>query len=218
MEQVALIKKYFPGLAPKQWEQLAALEALYRDWNARINVISRRDMDNFHVHHVLHSLAIMKLIRFRPGTRIMDVGTGGGFPGIPLAICCPGSDFLLVDSIGKKVKVVQAVADALGLENVRAMQARVETVSETFDFVVSRAVTTLPVFWRWTADKISGRGFNDIPNGVLYLKGGDLDAELAGLPAHATVYNLSKWFTEEHLSTKKIVHICNRSQEKKFHQ
>ena len=216
MEHLESIRKYFDGFSDHQWQQLEALEPLYREWNVRINVISRRDMDNFYVHHVLHSLSIMMVVRFQSGTRIMDVGTGGGFPGIPLAICFPECHFLLVDSIGKKVKVVQAVAAALGLKNVMATQARAETLNETFDFVVSRAVTTLPMFWRWTADKISGRGFNDLPNGLLYLKGGDLDAELAALPAHATVYNLSEWFTEDYLSTKKIVHICDRSQEKIF--
>lgn len=209
-----LIRNYFDGLSALQCDRLASLEALYLEWNARINVISRRDMEHFYLHHVLHSLSLMKVVQFAPGTRILDVGTGGGFPGIPLAICFPACEFLLVDSIGKKIRVVQAVAESLGLSNVRALQARVEGIDERFDFVVSRAVTTLPVFWRWTVDRISSGGFNAIPNGVLYLKGGDLSAELAGLRAHVQVYDLSAWFTEDYLSTKKVVHIHDRLQEK----
>jgi len=210
------IGSYFPNLSASILDRLASLYELYTYWNARVNVISRKDMDHFYIHHVLHSLSLMKVIRFEPGTRILDAGTGGGFPGIPLSVCFPECDFLLADSIGKKIKVVQAVADTLKLQNVRAKQARVEALTEQFDFVVSRAVTALPVFWKWTADRILPGGRNAIPNGVLYLKGGEFIAELKGLNAQYVIYDLSEFFNIDYLMTKKVVHLFDRSSKKIF--
>ena len=198
---------YFPHLTDEQRAQFTALDGLYRDWNAKINVISRQDIDALYEKHVLHSLGIAKIVQFKPGTEILDVGTGGGFPGIPLAILFPMVKFHLVDSIGKKITVVNGVAESLGLTNVRAGQVRAEQISETYDFVVSRAVTRLKPFMGWMRYKILKRGNNDIPNGVLYLKGGDLTDELAEIPDKRTVYNLSDYFTGEFFETKKIVHI-----------
>ncbi len=205
------ILKYFPDLSGMQQQQLHALQQIYTDWNAKINVISRKDMDAFYLHHVLHSLSLMKIVRFKPGTQILDVGTGGGFPGIPLAICFPECHFLLVDSIGKKIGVVQDVATQLQLQHVSARQTRAEDISERFDFVVSRAVTRLPVFWQWVSGKFLPGGFNDIPNGILYLKGGDFDDELQQLQAVRRIYDLGAIFDEPYFSTKKLVHIYNRS-------
>ena len=210
------IVTYFPDLSSVQLERLAALQALYAEWNARINVISRKDMDNFYLHHVLHSMSLTKVVLFKPGTRILDVGTGGGFPGIPLAICFPDCRFLLVDSIGKKTKVVQAVADHLGLNNVQVMQARAEDVNDRFDFVVSRAVTTLPTFWSWVSGKIEPQGNNSIPNGVLYLKGGDFEEEIRQLKAVSRIFEISAFFDEPYFAEKKVVHVSNRSPKKKF--
>jgi 16S rRNA (guanine527-N7)-methyltransferase len=210
------IVKYFPDLPSVQLERLGALKALYTEWNARINVISRKDMDNFYLHHVLHSMSLMKVVVFRPGTRILDVGTGGGFPGIPLAICFPDCRFLLVDSIGKKTKVVQAVADQLGLNNVQVLQSRAEAVNDRFDFVVSRAVTTLSTFWSWVSAKIEPHGNNAIPNGVLYLKGGDMMEEIRQLKAVCRIFEISAFFDEPYFAEKKVVHVSNRSPKKNF--
>lgn len=198
---------YFPNLTDEQRTQFAALDGLYRDWNAKINVISRQDIDALYEKHVLHSLGIAKVIQFKPGTEILDVGTGGGFPGIPLAILFPMAKFHLVDSIGKKITVVKEVATALGLTNVRAEQARVEHLSDTYDFVVSRAVTRLQPFMGWVRYKIIKRGNNDLPNGVLYLKGGDLAEEIAEIPEKTKVYALSDYFDGEFFETKKVLHI-----------
>ncbi len=204
---VSLITNYFPDLTEHQRAQFAALDALYRDWNSRINVISRQDIDALYEKHVLHSLGIAKVVQFKPGTDILDVGTGGGFPGIPLAILFPLAKFHLVDSIGKKITVVQGVAESLGLTNVRAEQVRVEQLKESYDFVVSRAVTRLQPFMGWVRYKITKRGNNDIPNGVLYLKGGDLTEELAEITDKRKVYKLSDYFNEEFFETKKVVHV-----------
>ncbi|MGA0557387.1 16S rRNA (guanine(527)-N(7))-methyltransferase RsmG [Larkinella sp. VNQ87] len=202
-----LIQKYFPNLSPQQREQFAALGDLYRHWNAQINVISRQDIDALYEKHVLHSLGIAKVIQFVPGTEILDVGTGGGFPGIPLAILFPLVDFHLVDSIGKKIKVVTEVSSALGLTNVRAEQARVEHLNTTYDFVVSRAVTRLQPFLGWVRYKILKNGNNPLRNGVLYLKGGDLTEELAEIKDKYQIYELSAYFDEPFFETKKVVYL-----------
>lgn len=201
------ITKYFPNLTARQQEQFAALDDLYRHWNAQINVISRQDMDGLYEKHILHSLGIAKVIQFVPGTEILDVGTGGGFPGIPLAILFPLVDFHLVDSIGKKIKVVQEVSMALGLENVKAEQTRVEHLDTTYDFVVSRAVTRLSTFLGWVRYRIHKSGNNSLPNGVLYLKGGDLDEELAEFPDKYRLFDLDKYFEEPFFETKKVIFI-----------
>ncbi|GAB3710073.1 16S rRNA (guanine(527)-N(7))-methyltransferase RsmG [Spirosoma flavus] len=204
---IDLILKYFPDLTPLQKERFAALDGIYRDWNAKINVISRQDIDALYEKHILHSLGIAKIVSFKPGTEILDVGTGGGFPGIPLAILFPLVDFHLVDSIGKKIKVVQEVTDALGLTNVKAEQIRVEQLKTTYDFVVSRAVTRLKPFLGWVRYKIHKAGNNDRPNGVLYLKGGDLAEELAEVTDRYRVYELSDYFDEPFFETKKVIYI-----------
>ena len=204
---IDLILKYFPNLSAQQKEQFAALDGLYREWNAQINVISRQDIDALYEKHVLHSLGIAKIIQFKPGTEILDVGTGGGFPGIPLAILFPLADFHLVDSIGKKIKVVQGVSDALGLTNVKAEQARVEHLDTTYDFVVSRSVTRLKPFLGWVRYKILKSGNNDKPNGVLYLKGGDLGEELAEVTDRYRIYDLTDYFEEPFFETKKVVYV-----------
>lgn len=208
MEALDLITFYFPGLTEEQKDRFARLEGLYREWNEKINVISRKDMDAFWVHHVLHALAIARVIRFCPGTKIMDVGTGGGFPGIPLAIMFPEADFLLVDSIGKKIKVVNGVCEALQLKNVRAQQSRVEAIKERQDFIVSRAVTAFPVFVGWVKDKIRNTSANQLKNGILYLKGGDFEAEIQPFADRITLYNISDFFAEDFFETKKIIHLA----------
>lgn len=187
--------------------QLRQLDELYRDWNTKINVVSRKDLDNLYERHVLHSLGIAKIISFKPGTTILDAGTGGGFPGIPLAILFPETQFVLADSIAKKIKVVNQVAKAINLKNVEGMQARVENINQHFDFVVSRAVTRLPEFMNWCKGKIKKSSFNDLPNGVLYLKGGDLTEEIAPVKMRKKVYELSDYFDEEFFETKKVVHV-----------
>ncbi len=202
-----LITKYFPDLTNVQLDQFALLEELYLDWNSKINVISRKDMEHFYERHVLHSLGIAKVIQFTHGAYVLDVGTGGGFPGIPLAILFPETKFLLVDSIGKKIKVVQEVAEAAGIKNVEAIQARAEDVKGKFDFVVSRAVTALPDFIKWVESKIKRENRNSIQNGILYLKGGDLENELAPLKNKYQVINLSSYFEEDFFETKKVVHV-----------
>ncbi|MBP5516560.1 MAG: 16S rRNA (guanine(527)-N(7))-methyltransferase RsmG [Bacteroidales bacterium] len=202
-----LILKYFPKLTERQKEQFAALPELYSDWNSKINVISRKDMDNFVEHHVLHSLAIAKVLQFKSMAEILDVGTGGGFPGIPLAIMFPDAKFYLVDSIGKKIKVVTDVAQQLQLTNVRAEQIRAEQVDGDFDFIVSRAVTELPQFVKWVRGKVSDIQYHKLHNGILYLKGGDLTEELAPFRKKAHVFDIHDYFEEEYFETKKIIHL-----------
>ena len=200
------ILKQFPDLSENQTLQFQKLQALYEDWNAKINVISRKDIDELYTRHVLHSLGIAKIIEFRPGSKIMDVGTGGGFPGIPLAILYPEVDFYLIDVKKKKIKVVNEVAAGLGLKNVKAEQKRAELVKQEFDFIVSRAVTNMPDFVSWVDDKVSKKQNHELANGILYLKGGDLTEELKDFPK-ATQYNLSDFFSDEFFETKKVVHL-----------
>ena len=200
------ILKQFPDLSDNQILQFQKLQGLYEDWNAKINVISRKDIDELYTRHVLHSLGIAKIIDFRPGSKIMDVGTGGGFPGIPLAILFPEVDFYLIDVIAKKIRVVNEVAAGLGLKNVKAEQKRAELVKQEFDFIVSRAVTNMPDFVKWVDDKVAKKQNHELANGILYLKGGDLTEELASFPK-ATQYNLSDFFTDEFFETKKVVHL-----------
>lgn len=201
-----VILKEFPNLTEIQVKQFEKLQYLYEDWNSKINVISRKDIDELYSRHVLHSLGIAKIISFTNRSKIMDVGTGGGFPGIPLAILFPESDFYLIDIIAKKIKVVNEVANALGLTNVKAEQMRAENVKQEFDFIVSRAVTNMPDFVSWVKDKVRKSNKNDLPNGILYLKGGDLSEELKDFPK-AIEYNLSEFFKEEFFETKKVVHL-----------
>ena len=200
------IQKYFPYLTDIQKEQFAKLDFLYHDWNAKINVISRKDIDELYTKHILHSLGIAKIIKFEPGTYVLDVGTGGGFPGIPLAILFPETRFFLIDVIAKKIKVVQAVAEALELKNVKAEQLRAELVKGDFDFIVSRAVTNMPDFVSWVKTKIKKNNKHELKNGILYLKGGDLTEELKDFPK-ATEYNLADFFEDEFFETKKVVHV-----------
>lgn len=202
-----IILKYFLKLREKQIGQIRSLADLYADWNQKINVISRKDFSSLYEKHVLHSLAIAKFVRFTPGTEILDVGTGGGFPGIPLAIFFPESKFHLVDSIGKKIKVVKGVTQSLGLKNVTCEQIRAEQIKKKYDFVVSRAVTRLPEFVPWVKNNISQRQKNAIPNGILYLKGGDIRAELKPFKNNSFVQELSQYFNEEFFETKKLVHL-----------
>ncbi len=202
-----IVKKYFPNLTEKQLEQFELLFPLYAEWNEKINVISRKDIDNLMLHHVLHSLAIAKIIDFRPGTEILDVGTGGGFPGIPLAILFPECSFLLVDSIGKKIKVVEEIAKALGLQNVQATHARAEDIDQDFEFVVSRAVTRITPFYYWVRKKISPNHFHSMRNGILYLKGGDLREELEEFGKKHKVFDLSTYFDEDFFETKKVLYV-----------
>lgn len=202
-----LVLSYFPELTEIQKEKFALLEGLYREWNEKINVISRKDMDFFGIHHVLHSLAIAKVIRFKAETRVMDVGTGGGFPGIPLAILFPEVEFYLVDSIGKKIKVVQGVAEVLGLTNVRAEQTRVEQTAGSQDFIVSRAVTAFPAFVGLTRNKIRKGGMNDLPNGILYLKGGDFEEEIKAYAGRVKVFSIPEFFKEDFFETKKVIYL-----------
>ena len=200
-----LIHKYFPALSKNQIRQFSELQELYNYWNTQINVISRKDISELYVNHVLHSLAIAKVIQFKKGTKILDVGTGGGFPGIPLAILFPDVDFLLVDSVGKKIKVVNEVSTSIGLTNIRTIHERVENIDETFDFIVSRAVTNMPDFQSLVKGKFSEININTFNNGILYLKGGDLSEELKGI-IH-TQYEIFKFFKESFFETKKIVYI-----------
>ncbi len=202
-----LIQRYFPNLSELQYKQLKALGELYSDWNAKINVISRKDMEHFYERHVLHSLAIAKVIQFKPETQILDVGTGGGFPGVPLAILFPEVSFHLVDSIGKKIKVVQEVSNALELTNLSAEHARAEQVSGQFDFVVSRAVTRLTEFYPWVQNKFNKKSFNDLDNGILYLKGVDLMEEFDQLKKPYQLFSLKDYYTEEWFESKGLVFV-----------
>ena len=201
-----LILKYFPNLTEEQIQKFELLESLYQDWNLKINVVSRKDIDELYLRHVLHSLAIAKVITFKHGTSIMDVGTGGGFPGIPLAIMFPECKFHLVDSIAKKLKVVNEVVEGLNLENVKTTHTRVEAIPETYDFIVSRAVAAMPTFVHWTKGKIAKAQNNTLKNGILYLKGGDLTEELKTY-SKTTLYNLNDFFEEPFFDTKKVVHL-----------
>jgi 16S rRNA (guanine527-N7)-methyltransferase len=203
----ALILSYFPELSETQLTQLDRLEELYLEWNAKINVISRKDMEQFYIHHVLHSLGIAKVMRFEPGTKVLDIGTGGGFPGIPLAIFFPDTHFHLVDSIGKKITVVKEVARALKLSNVEAQQIRAEELVRKYDFVISRAVTRMVNFYPWVKGKIKREDFNEFQNGILYLKGGDVDEEMEELDKSYVTYHLSDYFKEDFFETKKVVYM-----------
>lgn len=201
------ILKYFPDLTKKQIDQLSQLRPLYEHWNEQINVISRKDIHLLYERHILHSLAIAKLIKFKTATKILDVGTGGGLPGIPLAILFPEVQFTLIDSIGKKIKVVNAVADELGLKNIHGIHCRVQDLNEQFDFIVSRAVTNLPDFLKWIKGKIKTKSSNSLINGLLYLKGGDFEEELMLIKKYYQVYPLSDWFEEDFFETKKLVYV-----------
>lgn len=205
--QDELIFHYFPHLTEKQKQQFAQLGALYKDWNEKINVISRKDVDNLYTNHILHSLGIAKVMPFLPGASVLDVGTGGGFPGIPLAILFPETNFHLVDSIGKKITVVNEVAKAIQLTNVRGEQIRAEQINGQYDFIVSRAVTRMKEFYGWINTKVKSKSIHSLDNGILYLKGGDLDEELDELKKPYSLYNLPNYFKEEFFETKKVVYM-----------
>lgn len=198
--------RYFPNLTERQQQQFEQLFPLYEDWNAKINVISRKDMDAFYIHHVLHSLAIGRVISFQPRTKVLDVGTGGGFPGIPLAILFPDVEFHLVDSIGKKIKVVEDVAQQLELSNVSASQARVEELNEEYHFITNRAVAQMQKLIGWVGNSISRDSFNDLPNGILSLKGGDLSEELAVVKGNIQVFDIAQYFDDPFFETKKVIY------------
>ena len=205
-----IIQKYFTNLTELQAEQFAQLEALYNDWNAKINVISRKDIQNLYEHHVLHSLGIAKVVNFKDGTTVMDLGTGGGFPGIPLAILFPNVQFHLVDSIGKKVRVANEVATAIGLKNVKFSHARAEEIKEQYDFVVTRAVMPMVDLMKVARKNIKKEQHNAVPNGIIALKGGELAGEIASMKNICTVWELSDFFEEEYFKTKKVVHVTVR--------
>jgi 16S rRNA (guanine527-N7)-methyltransferase len=207
LKDISLLHTYFPDLSEKQKEQFTELGPLYDFWNAQINVISRKDMDEFYERHVLHSLGIAKVCQFADDTEILDVGTGGGFPGIPLAIMFPNVQFHLVDSIGKKIKVVEEVAKALGLQNVRAEHERAEKINRTYDFIVSRAVTRMAPFLGWVENKINRNSFHELDNGILYLKGGDLEEELGETKRKYKIFDLPDFYKEAFFETKKVVHV-----------
>jgi 16S rRNA (guanine527-N7)-methyltransferase len=202
-----LIPHYFPGLSDTQLEQFARLGELYDDWNSKINVISRKDMEQFYVHHVLHSLGIAKVMEFQPETKVLDIGTGGGFPGIPLAILFPDTHFHLVDSIGKKISVVKDVVKQLKLTNVEAQKARAEELVRKYDFIISRAVTRMANFYPWVKNKIRTEDFNEFQNGILYLKGGEVDEEMEELDKSYVVYHLDDYFQEVYFETKKVIYL-----------
>ena len=202
-----IIQKYFTNLTETQLEQFTKLQELYKDWNLKINVVSRKDIDELYLRHVLHSLGIAKVISFKPGSKVLDVGTGGGFPGIPLAVLFPQTQFYLVDSIGKKIKVVDEVVAGLGLENVKTTHGIVEDVKEQYDYIVSRSVAQMETFVRWTKGKTLKKQNHEFKNGILYLKGGDLSEELAKYTS-ATIYDLPNYFEEEFFETKKVVHLA----------
>lgn len=201
-----LIKKYFPTLTSKQLKQFEQLQQLYQDWNLKINVVSRKDIDELYLRHVLHSLAIAKVQSFLPHSKILDVGTGGGFPGIPLAILFPDVHFHLVDSIGKKIKVVEEVVNGLKLTNVKFSNIRVETLSDNYDFIVSRAVAQMETFVRWVKHLVAKKSYHELKNGILYLKGGDLYEELSNYPK-ATIYPITSFFKEDFFETKSVVYL-----------
>lgn len=204
---IEILNKYFPDLTGQQMEQFGRLSSLYTEWNSQINVISRKDIEQLYERHVLHSLAIAKVIRFKPGTTVLDVGTGGGFPGIPLAIFFPETSFMLIDSIGKKIKVVNEVASALNLQNVNAEHVRVEDLKQKFDFVVSRAVTAFPRFVSMVKTKVASQSNNELPNGILYLKGGDFEEEINPFRDQISIYELKDYFQEEFFDTKRLIHM-----------
>lgn len=202
-----IILKYFPELSEEQKRQFLLLQELYEEWNNKINVISRKDIDQLYERHILHSLAIAKVILFKPNTKILDIGTGGGFPGIPLAILFPECKFHLVDSIGKKIKVVQEISSALDLKNIQAEQIKAEQIKSTYDFVVSRAVTAFPVFYNWARKKVKQESHNNLQNGILYLKGGDLEEELKKFKSRISSFEISEFFAESFFETKKIIYL-----------
>ena len=201
-----LIQKYFPDLTDQQIEQFEQLKGLYKDWNLKINVVSRKDIDELYIRHVLHSLGIAKVMQFQSGSRILDVGTGGGFPGIPLAILFPEVQFHLVDSIAKKIKVVNEVVDGLNIQNVKSTNGRVETINDQYDFIISRAVAQMETFVRWVKYSVTKKNNHKLKNGILYLKGGDLTEELSLFPK-AKIYPLSSFFEEDFFETKTVVHL-----------
>ncbi len=207
MQTTEIIFHYFPDLTSRQKDQFSKLYSLYEEWNSKINVISRKDIDNLYVNHVLHSLGIAKVTSFQPRAKILDVGTGGGFPGIPLAIIFPETNFHLVDSIGKKITVVQNVADGLGLKNIKAEQVRAEQIKDEYDFIVSRAVTRFKEFYGWVNRKVTKQSQHDLYNGILYLKGGDLTEELAELKKPHQIFDLTDYFQEDFFETKKVVYV-----------
>jgi 16S rRNA (guanine527-N7)-methyltransferase len=207
LQDASIIFQYFPTLTEKQKDQFSMVGSLYKDWNEKINVISRKDIDNIYTNHILHSLGIAKLISFNPGAEILDVGTGGGFPGIPLAILFPETQFHLVDSIGKKITVVKEVSTALGLKNVTAEQIRAEQIKDKYDFIVSRAVTRMKEFYGWVNTKTKPKSKHSLDNGILYLKGGDLDEEMNELKRPYSVTDLQDFFKEEFFETKRVVYL-----------
>ncbi len=207
LQNSAIIFHYFPSLSEKQMDQINQLGSLYKEWNDKINVVSRKDIENIYINHVLHSLGIAKVMSFNPRAEVLDVGTGGGFPGIPLAILFPETRFHLVDSIGKKITVVTEVSKALGLKNVKAEQIRAEQIRGKYDFVVSRAVTRMKEFYGWVNNKIKDDSTHALDNGILYLKGGDLDEEMNELKCPYSIYNLSDYFKEEFFETKRVVYV-----------
>ncbi|MBL7861986.1 MAG: 16S rRNA (guanine(527)-N(7))-methyltransferase RsmG [Cyclobacteriaceae bacterium] len=207
MPNASILSAYFPSLSDQQLHQFNQLGGLYQEWNDKINVISRKDIENIYVNHVLHSLGIAKVLTFQPQADVLDVGTGGGFPGIPLAILFPQARFHLVDSIGKKITVVAEVSKALGLKNVKAEQIRAEQLKGKYDFIVSRAVTRMNEFYGWVHNKVKQDSAHSLDNGILYLKGGDLDEEMQELKRPYSVYNLSDYFKEEFFETKRVVYV-----------
>ena len=204
---VELINQYFPNLTSTQLQQFGQLQSLYEHWNSQINVISRKDIEFLYEKHILHSLGIAKVMEFKPHTNIMDVGCGGGFPGIPLAILFPEVNFYLIDSIGKKIKVVNEISQSLGLKNIRTSHIRAEQVNEKFEFIISRAVTEFPVFYRWVQNKVTKNQINNLPNGILYLKGGDLTEEFKDFKKRVIFYDLKDYFYGDFFETKKVVYL-----------